>query len=102
MFYLIQVDDEGAFLWQGCVHLILWNDACTSFGQLHIQTHTNTHVNELETHLYCGMCVAVKALTKFRSFVLGLKPVNKPISKIDIFASTSLFLNLYRIRIERN
>lgn len=44
-FDLIQVDDEGASFWQGCVHLIFWNGAGTSFRQL-----DNTHIKELETH----------------------------------------------------
>lgn len=42
MFYLIQVDDEWAFLWKDCVHLVFWNDAGTSFHQLHTQQQIQT------------------------------------------------------------
>ena len=40
------------------------------------------------------MCIFVKTLTKSRSFVLTVKPVGNPISKIDMVASRSLSLNL--------
>lgn len=41
------------------------------------------------------MCVCFKALTKSRSLVLTLKPVNKPMSRIDMAASVVLFLYLH-------
>lgn len=84
--HLIQVEDEWASLRQGRVHLVLWNDASAAFGQL----HTNTRVRRGRV---CARAPGrVDHLTKSRSLVLTVKPVSKPISKIDMVASLSLFL----------
>lgn len=46
------------------------------------------------------MCVSKEALTKSRSLSLTVKPVSKPISKMDMDASRSLSLKLHRTRTE--